>query len=120
MKSQFSDWRRVIPVVSVIILLGCSGLRAQSIDSPPDCRQSPDGIRPENAFSFDTVRLFGDDTLYIFTTPSRWDGGDWLTFAGEAGVALGTTAFDRSICNSVQAHRSASLDRFSRNFELLG
>ena len=120
MKSPFSNWRRVVLAVSAFALSGSSGLRAQSIGSPADDRQSPDGIRPENALSFDTVRLFGNDTLFVLTAPSRWDGGDWLTFAGEAGIALGTTAFDRSIRDSVQAHRSASLDRFSRNFELLG
>jgi membrane-associated phospholipid phosphatase len=120
MQSPLTDWYRVVLLAFVFILLGDSGLCAQSIDSPPYDRQSPDGIRPDNAFSFDTVRLFGDDTLYVFTAPCRWDGGDWLAFAGEAGIALGTTAFDRSIRNSVQAHRSASLDRFSRNFELLG
>jgi len=120
MKSLLSGWRCVTLLAIALSVLGGSRLRAEPIDSPLADRQAVDSIRPANAFSFDTVRLFGDDTVYVFAAPSRWDSDDWLIFAGEAGFALGTTAFDRSIRDSVQAHRSVSLDRFSRNFEQLG
>jgi hypothetical protein len=52
--------------------------------------------------------------------PARWDEGEWLVAAGAGGLALGTTVFDRSIRDSVQARRSAGLDRFCRSFEHLG
>jgi membrane-associated phospholipid phosphatase len=120
MKSARSGWRYIPLSAITLIFSGSSHMRAEPIDSAPADRQTVDGIRPSNAFSFDTVRLFGDDILYVFTAPSRWDGDDWLTAAGEAGFAFGTTAFDRSIRNSVQAHRSVALDKFSTNFEQLG
>ena len=120
MKSAQSGRRHVTILTLALVALGCSHVRAEPIDSASADRQTVDGIRPGNVFSFDTVRLFGDDTLYVFTAPSRWDGDEWLTAAGAAGFAVGTTAFDRSIRDSVQSRRSAALDRFSRNFEQLG
>jgi membrane-associated phospholipid phosphatase len=99
--------------------------RSSGLGSEPVAPASPDSIaasdrRPDNAFSLDTLRLFADDTVYVFTGPTRWDAGDWLAAAGAGGFAIGTTAFDRSIRDSVQARRSPKLDRFSRAFEHMG
>ena len=68
----------------------------------------------------DTLRLFADDTVHVFSAPARWDESEWLVAAGAGGLALGTTVFDRSIRDSVQARRTAGLDRFCRSFEHLG
>jgi membrane-associated phospholipid phosphatase len=86
---------------------------------PPDSIMAS-GRQPDNAFSMDTLRLFANDTVHVFSAPARWDEGDWLVAAGAGGFALGTTVFDRSIRDSVQARRSAGLDRFCRAFEHLG
>jgi membrane-associated phospholipid phosphatase len=76
--------------------------------------------QPDNAFSVDTLRLLADDTVHVFSAPARWDEGDWLMAVAAGGFALGTTVFDRTIRDSVQARRSAGLDRFCQAFEHLG
>ena len=106
--------------MTALIVFPGSGLGSEPVTSAPLDSIAASGRRPDNAFSLDTLRLFADDTVYVFTAPTRWDGDDWLTAAGAGGLALGTTVFDRSIRDSVQAHRSAGLDRFSRAFEHLG
>ena len=77
-------------------------------------------LRPDNAFSLGTLRLFADDTVNVFTAPGRWDGSEWLAAAGASAAALGTTAFDISVRNSVQKQRTPAEDRFARNFQQLG
>ena len=118
-----SSWTGARPGLVLIVALTAiqsSGLGLEPVAPPPPDAVTGSGRRPDNAFSLDTLRLFADDTVHVFTAPTRWDAGDWLAAAGAGGFALGTTAFDRSIRDSVQAHRSAKLDRFSRAFEHLG
>ena len=105
--------------IALVAFRGSDGAAEPAAFAQPD--SSADyGRRPENAFSLDTLRLFAEDTAQVFTAPARWDGGDWLVAAGAGGIAVGTTAFDRSIRNSVQSHRSAGLDRFSRDYQHMG
>jgi membrane-associated phospholipid phosphatase len=103
-----------------LIAIQGSGLGSEPFTPALPDAATASGRRPDNAFSLDTLRLFADDMVYVFTAPTRWDAGDWLVAAGAGGFALGTTAFDRSIRDSVQAHRSAKLDRFSRGFQHMG
>jgi membrane-associated phospholipid phosphatase len=120
MDSWWSGARSGLLLVTALMALRSSGLGAEPVPSAPPDSIAASGRRPDNAFSLDTLRLFADDTGYVFTAPTRWDGDDWLAAAGTVGLAIGTTAFDRSIRDSVQAHRSARLDRFSRGFEHMG
>ncbi len=106
--------------MTVLMAIRSSGLGVEPVTPAPLDAVTANGRRPDNAFSFDTLRLFADDTAYVFTAPTRWDGGNWLAAAGAGAFAVGTTAFDRSIRDSVQARRSAKLDRFSRAFQHLG
>jgi len=106
--------------MAALIAVRSTGLGAEAVPAAPLDSIAAAGRRPDNAFSFDTLRLFADDTVWVFTAPTRWDGGDWLVAAGAGAVAFGTSAFDRSIRDSVQAHRSAGRDRFCRAFEHLG
>jgi len=106
--------------MTVLIADRSSGLGVEPVTPAPPDAVTADGRRPDNAFSFDTLRLFADDTVYVFSAPTRWDAGDWLAAAGAGAFAVGTTAFDRSIRDSVQARRSAKLDRFSRAFQHMG
>jgi membrane-associated phospholipid phosphatase len=107
-------------LLTALIALRSVGLGAEPITSLPSDSIAASDRRPDNAFSLDTLRLFADDTVNVFTAPTRWDAGEWLAVAGAGGFALGTTVFDRSIRDSVQARRSAGLDRFCRSFEHLG
>ena len=109
----------------LLLLTGLMAFRSFGLGAEPAASAPPESIatsdlRPDNAFSLDTLRLFTDDTVHVFTAPVRWDEGDWLVAAGAGGFALGTTVLDRSIRDSVQARRSAGLDRFCRSFEHLG
>jgi membrane-associated phospholipid phosphatase len=106
--------------MAALISFRGSGLASEPVTPAPPDTIADYGRRPDNAFSMDTLRLFADDTAYVFTAPTRWDGADWWAAAGAGGFAIGTTALDRSVRDSVQAHRSAKLDRFSRVFEHLG
>jgi len=120
MDSLWTGARSGFLLLTVLIAFRSSGLGAEPIAAAP-----PDSIvvsdrRPDNAFSLDTLRLFADDTAHVFTAPARWDAGEWLAAAGAGGFALGTTVFDRSIRDSVQARRTTGLDRFCRSFEHLG
>jgi len=120
MGSLWTGARPGLLLLTVLIACRSSGVASEPVTpAPPDSSAASDR-RPDNAFSLDTLRLFADDTVYVFTAPTRWDGGDWLAAAGAGGFVMGTTAFDRSIRNSVQAHRSPKLDRFSRAFEHMG
>jgi len=120
MESLWTGARHGLLLMTALIAFPGSGLGSEPVTSaPPDSIAASD-LRPDNAFSLDTLRLFADDTVHVFTAPTRWDGGDWLAAAVAGGCAIGTTAFDRSIRNSVQAHRSAGLDRFSRDFQHMG
>jgi membrane-associated phospholipid phosphatase len=106
--------------MAALVAFRSHGVAAEAVTSAPPYPIAVSDHRPDNAFSLDTLRLFADDTAYVFTAPERWDELDWIEAAGVGGLAIGTTAFDRSIRNSVQAHRSARLDRFSRAFEHMG
>jgi membrane-associated phospholipid phosphatase len=120
MESLRTGARHGLLLLAALIAFPGSGLGAEPATPAPLDSITASDRRPDNAFSLDTLRLFADDTVHVFTAPARWDGDDWWVAAAAGGLALGTTAFDRSIRDSVQAHRSAGLDRFSRAFEHLG
>jgi membrane-associated phospholipid phosphatase len=120
MESLWTGARPGLFLLTALIALRSPGLGSEPVTPAPPDSIAASGRRPDNAFSLDTLRLFADDTVYVFTAPTRWDASDWLAAAGAGGFAIGTTAFDRSIRDSVQAHRSAKLDRFSRAFEHMG
>jgi membrane-associated phospholipid phosphatase len=120
MESLWTGARRGLLFLTALIAFQGSGLASEPVTSAPRDSTSASGRRPDNAFSLDTLRLFADDTVHVFTAPARWNGSDWLTAAGAVGFAIGTTAFDRSIRDSVQTHRSAGQDRFCRAFQHLG
>lgn len=72
------------------------------------------GIRPDHLWTIDYLQLVVSDTGSILTAPVRWDQEQWLE-AGTAVAGVGVTAaFDRTIRNHVQAHCTASEDRFMK------
>src|ERR1022692_1389011 len=78
------------------------------------------GSRPDHLWTVDYLDLLWSDTGAILTAPARWDQSDWLE-AGLAGAAVGgTAAFDKTVNDSVQAHRTAGEDRFMKQFQNFG
>ena len=120
MESLWTGARRGLLFAVALIAFRGSALGAELLTPAMPASVTGPGLRPDDAFSTDTLKLFADDTVHVFTAPARWNGVDWLVAAGAVGLSLGTTAFDIPIRNTVQAHRSASLDRFSGNFERFG
>jgi PAP2 superfamily len=101
------------------IFLACVARADEPSVSGPTDAFSP-GQRPDSIFSIDELRLLGDDTKSILTSPARWDDSDWL----EAGIltasVAGTSAFDHGTKIIAQRNRTRSLDSFSKDFEQLG
>jgi len=120
MDSLWTGARSGLLLLTALMAFRSPGLGVEFAVSKPSDAIAASDRRPDNAFSVDTLRLFADDTVHVFTAPTRWDESDWFLAAGAGGFALCTTVFDRSIRDSVQARRSAGLDRFCRSFEHLG
>src|ERR1019366_350671 len=61
-----------------------------------------------------------DDTGAVLTAPARWDDEDWM-YAGFAAASLGAAAsLDQTVKVHVQAHRTASEDRFFKQYQNFG
>ncbi|MFI5357266.1 MAG: phosphatase PAP2 family protein [Opitutales bacterium] len=71
-------------------------------------------------FTRDYVDSVWNDTQAIVLGPAHWDRSDWVEAGGLAALVAGTSVFDRHIRDSVQAHRTASLDNFARQAQGLG
>lgn len=92
-------------------------------DEPPASGATPSfspGQRPVSIFSTDELRLLGDDTKSILTSPVRWDRSDWLEAGVLTATIVGTSAFDHGTRIIAQRNRTRSLDSFSTQFEKLG
>ena len=78
------------------------------------------GIRPEHLWTADYAELLWNDTGLVVTAPARWDQQDWM-YAGLSVAGIGASAaFDATVRDHVQAHRSAGEDRFFRQYQNLG
>jgi membrane-associated phospholipid phosphatase len=101
------------------IFLGHSA-RADEPAAPGVTASFSPGRRPGSIFSLDELRLLGDDTKSILTSPVRWDRQDWL----EAGILtasiVGSSSLDHGTRIIAQRNRTRSLDTFSKQFEKLG
>ncbi len=105
-------------LLGLTLSLGATG-RLVAAD-PGTALTTPQDRRPDQLFSTDTLRLFADDIGYVFTAPARWDETDWLAFGGATAGVVATGAFDKNIRDSIQRHRSPSLDRFMRDYQDIG
>ena len=99
---------------------------ATDFSSPPTANAtSPptpesDGIRPDHLWTVDYVELLWSDTGWVLTAPVRWDGQDWM-YVGFSAAGVGAAAsLDQTIKDHVQAHRTASEDRFFSQYENFG
>jgi membrane-associated phospholipid phosphatase len=52
------------------------------------------------------VQKFGLDFGSIYTSPARWSGGEWLTFAAVVGAGALVFAFDLDIYDAVQKQKT--------------
>jgi len=103
----------------VWILVACVARADEPATSGTTDTFSP-GQRPGSIFSVDELRLLGDDTKSILTSPARWDRCDWLEAGILAASIAGTSAFDHGTKIIAQRNRTRSLDSFSTQFEKLG
>jgi hypothetical protein len=73
-----------------------------------------------NLFSTDSVKTVGNDIVYTFTAPARWDGGDWLIAGGAAATIGVTMAFDRDIQKIIQRNRNDTTDHIFKAIDGFG
>jgi hypothetical protein len=105
---------RAIAAGGLVLLL--VGRSAAQTEAPSELY----GIRPAHIWTSDYLELLMGDTGAIVTGPFRWDETQWLQ-AGAALSAVGiTTAFDDTIRDQVQAHRTTGEDSFMKEWQNLG
>jgi hypothetical protein len=95
-----------------------TALPAASVGPAP----GPDSasIRPEHLWTLDYLKLLGSDTGAVLTAPAHWDEEDWID-AGFSAAGIGAAAaLDQTVKHQVQVHRTASADRFFRQYQNLG
>ena len=78
------------------------------------------GRRPRALFSYETIRLAGDDLQYVVTAPLRWKTDDWFNVALASTSVVATTALDHGIRVAAQKNRTPRLDRTAKNIQLFG
>ncbi len=78
------------------------------------------GIRPDHLWTTDYLPLLLHATGATVTAPRQWGQADWTDAALAASAIGGTAAFDQTIRNHVQSNRSASEDRFMKDWQNLG
>jgi membrane-associated phospholipid phosphatase len=61
-----------------------------SIHAQPDSTSLPDVIRGD-------AKMALDGAVHVFTSPSRWDCGDWGRTYGALGLTVGSSVFDTDI-----------------------
>jgi hypothetical protein len=131
--TQFHTVRRafvwIAPAALILALSTLSNVRADTGLSSPMAPQpisgqasapDSDGIRPDHVWTADYLKLLWGDTGLVLTEPARWDQQDWM-YAGFSAASIGVAAsFDKSVKDHVQAHRTASEDRFFNQYQNLG
>ncbi len=75
----------------------------------------------EDLLSTDYVKLAGDDTWHVLSSPARWNEKDWLLAGLGTGAVVATAAWaDKPIEKEFQRHRSKSNDDFSKAIQPFG
>ena len=78
------------------------------------------GIRPDHLWTVDYLDLLWNDTGSVITAPTRWDQDDWLIAEFSAAGIGAAASLDKTIKYQVQAHRTASDNRFFSQYQNLG
>jgi PAP2 superfamily protein len=120
---------RIVLVVCILLAQATVGARADTATDfssllTANATSSPtaesDGIRPDHLWTVDYVELLWSDTGWVLTAPVRWDEQDWI-YVGFSAAGIGAAAsLDQTIKDHVQAHRTASEDRFFSKYENFG
>jgi|Deesub1362A_J573_1020465.scaffolds.fasta_scaffold00171_8 membrane-associated phospholipid phosphatase len=85
--------------IIIIVLLNCAGLaHAQSA-----------GVDLDRQY----LRGFITDTGHLITSPTRWEGRDWLKAALFMGITAGLYVFDEDIQDWAQENRNSTTDTIS-------
>jgi membrane-associated phospholipid phosphatase len=102
------------------VFFGCTARADDQPAGPGATASFSPGRRPVSIFSIDELRLLGDDTKSILTSPVRWDRRDWLEAGILAATIVGSSSLDHGTRIIAQRNRTRSLDSFSKQFEKLG
>ena len=132
MSSLFVPYRlvcRIVPVVCLLLAQAAVDGRADTAVNPssaPRANAEPafapgsDGIRPDHLWTSDYLELLWSDTGAALAAPAHLDQRGWM-YVGFSVASIGATAsFDSTIKDHVQARRTASEDRFFKQYQNLG
>lgn len=105
---------------AVVALDDTGSLSAPAPSSTQSPVTDPCSIRPDHIWTADYLDLLWNDTGAVLTAPVHWDQEDWL-YAGLSAAGIGAAAtLDRTVKDHVQAGRTASEDRFFKQYQNLG
>lgn len=85
-------------------------LIAMLASAPSFAEETSSRYRRLSVFDPAYLKGYASDTASVFTSPLRWDGGDWGKAAAVLAVAAGAYALDDNIQRSAQRNRSEGLD----------
>ena len=110
----------------MLLLLTAARASADSPDAPcsdasADSTQAlqPDVQDPNSLAGIGKIAL--KDTIYVLGSPVRWNGEQWLVFAGAAvGVVVVAAFADVAARDATQTHQSQALDDLTRIVEPFG
>jgi len=78
------------------------------------------GIRPDHLWTADYVGLLWSDTGAVITGPLHWNERDWILAGIAVASIAGSSSLDRIVERNVQAHRTASENRFFSQYQNFG
>jgi len=77
------------------------------------------GKRPDDLLSFDSLKLLGEDTGYVVTSPLRWTSRDWLDGGIAVSLVLASSHFDARVRHEAQEEHHVG-DNLTRSFQQFG
>lgn len=88
--------RRSASVFLAVLLL------SSPFSARPATRESSSQTADDTRFNDAYLKNFSLDFGHVITSPARWTGSDWGTFAAVAGVGVALYLFDQSLYDGVQ------------------
>jgi membrane-associated phospholipid phosphatase len=99
-------------IVAFLIGTGPAGAQTPSPESAP--------AAPADSLDAAYLRQFFHDFISILTSPLRWSGADWKTFALIAGTGIAVHAFDQSIFDGIQKMKTPASTAAASAFGTFG
>lgn len=109
-----ADARRFSAAVLAFLLLASP--TAASVLPQESAGRADDDTHFNGAY----LRNFGLDFGHVITSPARWTGSDWGTFAAVAGIGTALVLFDQSLYDAVQRGKTGFTQDASKIIGKLG